>query len=737
MYLKKLELNGFKSFAFPTILELSPGVTAIVGPNGSGKSNIADAIRWILGEQSMKNIRSQSGKDLIFSGSKTKHKLGKASVSLYLDNQDGKIPLDYSEIVITREIFRDGTSEYFINKKSARLMDVVEILAKANIGSKGFSVINQGMESEILKYTPSELYDLLEDASGVRYLQLKKKRAERRLKSTQTNIEKTSVVLKELLPHLNFLKREANKARKKEELKQKLSQLQRQFFGSKIRFLEKQKKDLERKKDELTDQIKKLEQTITELSEELKEKEKEITESKKKFFEAQNKIEEILDKRSRLNDKLAELKAQIQIEQNLSFQSGKTSLVIDAEKLEEEIEKIYSFLKELLKINNLQEIREKVQRVIVRIEKIIKQSNQEANQTDKFKEEKLNKLMEECAQVEKALEELNKKYEEEKKFLYTDQNQVKQEKLFVLEKKLRNAKNQVEELKNQLREADWNLEQTERDIEEIKENIALTGLNYNELRKETEKELTETENREIEDKINRLKYKIEEIGGIDELTLKEYEETKERYENLSEKLQDLIRAKKDLKIMIDQLTKEIRVQFEENLETINENFNKYFRLLFNGGRASLKQISKTKRLLDDYTEREKEIYQEKEQENQDDEKEEAEKYSKGIEIKATLPGKKIKNLRMFSGGEKALTSIALLFAIISAAPPSFLVLDEVDATLDESNAQRFARLLKEFSKDTQFIIITHNRETMNEADVLYGITMEEGASRVLSLKLEK
>jgi len=143
MYLKKLELSGFKSFANPISLEFSPGITAIVGPNGSGKSNIADAVRWILGEQSMKNIRSQSGKDLIFSGSKKRSKLGKAKVSLFFDNQKGFIPLDYSEVVVSRNIFQDGTSEYFINKNPSKLMDVIELLAKANIGHKSFSVISK------------------------------------------------------------------------------------------------------------------------------------------------------------------------------------------------------------------------------------------------------------------------------------------------------------------------------------------------------------------------------------------------------------------------------------------------------------------------------------------------------------------------------------------------------------------------------------------------------------------
>jgi len=721
MYLKKLELNGFKSFAQPVNLEFSSGITAIVGPNGSGKSNIADAIRWILGEQSMKSIRSQSSKDLIFSGSKSKNRLSKANVCLYFDNQSGCIPLDYSEVVISRNIFRDGTSEYFINKNSARLMDVIEILAKANIGHRGFSVINQGMEAEILKYSPAELYELLEEASGVRYLQLKKRRAEKRLKSTQTNLEKVSSVLAELTPHLRYLKREATKAERKEKLKKKLFEFQKQFFFLKINGLEKQKEDLEKKRSGLEIKILNLKKDITELNKQLQKEETNIQESRKKFSEAQKELEKILDKKASISEQLADLRIHVS--------EKKESRPMD---FEQELKYIYQTLKKILKFQDLNKGRKELDKILNRIEKNIKapDSREEIKETEEQKN------------LRKILIELNQKYEIQKAALRTSQDQLDQEEFFRLERILRRKKDELSGLESRAREVSWSISRLDDEYKELGEDVIQAGISWEEIKKNEISQMLDESLEQLQERINRLRYKVEEIGGVDEITLQEYKETKERYEKLSKKLEDLKKAKQDLEVLIKQLTKDITGQFEKNFQIINDNFNKYLRLLFGGGRGYLKQISNSKfsRLLSASSQVNggQVISNEDEDEEDTEEKLEEQEVRKGIEIKVTLPGKKIKDLRMFSGGEKALTSIALLLAIVSSNPPPFLVLDEVDATLDESNSQRFSKLLREFSKDTQFIIITHNRETMNQADVLYGVTMgEDGVSKLLSLKLEK
>jgi len=739
MYLKKLELSGFKSFAQSAVLEFSSGITAIVGPNGAGKSNIADAVRWILGEQSMKNIRSQSSKDLIFSGSKIRSKLGKANVSLCFNNQSGCIPLDFSEVVVSRDIFRDGTSEYFINRNLTKQIDVVEILAKANIGHRGFSVINQGMEAEVLKYSPSELHELLEEASGVRYLQLKKRRSERRLKITQTNLEKVSGILTELKPHLKYLKREATKVERREKLKQKLARLQSQFFYSKIADLEKQEKNLGKERKDLEVKISELKKEISQLNQKLQEEETGIEESRKKFVSSQNELEKILDERTKLSEQLANLKAQIQIEKIQHPAGPKRQFSIGQEQMEEEFKSIHSVLKKILKLEDLTKIRNEINKVLGRVEKIV--SSPDLVKKIKTAESKqTNKLLEEQKKLEGLLEEIDKKYEAQKAILRSGQRKLGQERFFELERNLRRKKDNLADLESRAREITWLSNQLENNFKDLKQDITRAGMDYDSIKTAQNIEKPNELPEQLEEQISHLKYKIEEIGGVDEITLREYEETKERYQKLTKKLEDLEKAKQNLEDLIKELTNKIRGQFEKNFQVINDNFNKYLRLLFGGGKGYLKQITSNRQQVTSIEEEPAESIEgiQAGPPQFEDLGGEEQVIKKGIEIKATLPGKKIKDLRMFSGGEKALTSIALLFAIIGVNPPPFLVLDEVDATLDDSNSQRFAKLLREFSKNTQFIVVTHNRETMNQADVLYGITMgEDGVSRLLSFKLEK
>ncbi len=739
MYLKQLELNGFKSFAESTRLKFSQGITAIVGPNGSGKSNVADAIRWILGEQSMKNIRSQSSKDLIFSGSKTRNKLGKASVSLCFDNSGGAIPLDYTEIVISRSIFRDGTSEYFINKNTTKLIDLVEILAKANIGHRGFSVINQGMEAEILKYSPSELYELIEEASGVRYLQIKKKRAERRLKATETNLEKASAILNELVPHLKFLKHEATKAERREKIKQRLAEIQKQFFFFKINDLEKQNNGLSKEKDTLETKALKLNKEISGLNDELKKEESSIKNSQNKFIGIQQELEEILDQRAKLSEESANLKAQIQIAKERQPIKTKKQFNIDIHQVEEEFKSIRSALEKILKFDNLAKVKEEINRVLIKIEKLIGNSDLALKIKDASSEE-VNRLLIKQEELEQVVNEINGQYENRKNSLKNSQEGWSQERFFELERELRDKKDNLSSVESRLKEIRWLEEQAEENWKVLKQDILASEMNYDEIKNEKNLAAASEPIEQLEEKINRLKYQAEEIGSVDEMTLQEYKETKERYEKLSKKLEDLKKAKEDLNDLIIKLTKEIREEFDKSFEVIDDNFNKYVRLLFGGGKGYLKQIHSMPpaKMAEELSAESSEEEGDAANLSEEEILEEEEVSGRGLEIKVILPGKKVSDIRMFSGGEKALTSVALLFAIVSSNPPPFLVLDEADATLDESNSLRFAKLLGEFGKNTQFIVITHNRETMNQANVLYGVTMgEDGVSSLLSLKLEK
>ncbi len=236
---------------------------------------------------------------------------------------------------------------------------------------------------------------------------------------------------------------------------------------------------------------------------------------------------------------------------------------------------------------------------------------------------------------------------------------------------------------------------------------------------------------QLDAKVLKLKNEKERLGEIDPLILEEYQETLKRFNFLNQEKADIEKAIISLKEIIEKMDQKIEVVFQSAFQAVNQEFSKYFKIIFGGGRAKLVKVWKTAKKTDEddndesIGKKSKNIFSEKE------------KQELGIEIEVAPPGKKIKHLSMLSGGERSLTSIALLFAIISHNPPPFIVLDEVEAALDESNSRRFSKILKELSQRTQFIAITHNRETMHQADFLYGVTMgNDGVSKMLSVKLE-
>jgi chromosome segregation protein len=230
-------------------------------------------------------------------------------------------------------------------------------------------------------------------------------------------------------------------------------------------------------------------------------------------------------------------------------------------------------------------------------------------------------------------------------------------------------------------------------------------------------------------KIDRLRAKLEEIGGIDESVVKEYQETEARHSFLTAELADLKQAQISLRELIKELEKHVKEDFKKGFAKIKDEFHNYFRIIFGGGRATLQLVDIPIRAA--AAEDEESALAEVQEEGRRPTVE-------GIDINIDLPRKRIKGLAMLSGGERALTAIALLFSITAVSPPPFLMLDETDAALDEANSQRYGAILKELSQKTQLLLVTHNRETMKSASVLYGVTMgDDGVSKMLSLKLEE
>ena len=226
MYLKKLELNGFKSFADKTALEILPGVTSIVGPNGCGKTNIVDAISWVLGEQRIRMLRGYKMEDIIFNGTSGRQPIGMAEVTLTFDNSDGGLPIEYSEVSITRRLYRSGESGYFINKKPCRLKDINELLLGTGLGNRSYSLVGQGRIDQILQSRPEERRKLLEEAAQISRYRQKKEEALRKLERTRSNLLRVDDILKEVKRQLSIADRQARKAEKYRQYRDRLRELE-------------------------------------------------------------------------------------------------------------------------------------------------------------------------------------------------------------------------------------------------------------------------------------------------------------------------------------------------------------------------------------------------------------------------------------------------------------------------------------------------------------------------------
>lgn len=234
MYLKKLEMQGFKSFADKTVLEFLPGITTVIGPNGSGKSNISDAIRWVLGEQSMKSLRGAKSEDVIFAGTQNRKSLGFAEVSLIFDNQDGKLPVEYTEVTVTRKLYRSGESQYFINKTSCRLKDIIELFMDTGIGKDGYSIIGQGRIDEILSNKSEDRRNIFEEAAGIVKYKTRKIEAEKKLERTKLNLLRINDILSEIEQNITPLKAQAEKAKEFLNLREELKEIEVGLFAYNI-----------------------------------------------------------------------------------------------------------------------------------------------------------------------------------------------------------------------------------------------------------------------------------------------------------------------------------------------------------------------------------------------------------------------------------------------------------------------------------------------------------------------
>ena len=777
MYLKKLELSGFKSFAEKTSFDFGRGMTAIVGPNGSGKSNISDAMRWVLGEQSLKSLRGKKSEDVIFTGSDKKTRSNMASVSLYFDNQDGRMPVDYQEVIISRKLFRNGESEYLINNNKVRLLDIVDLLTKSGVGQKGYCVINQGMADAILRATPAERMAIFEEATGVRPYQIKKEQSLNKLESTQQNLTRITDLLKEIEPRLNSLRRQANKAQKREKVEKELKILQKNLYGYLWQKLKSDEASSEIIKKEIEEKIFRAEKEMNEVKNKLSKNEENDKTNQGEYENFQKELEAAREKINFFQRNLSIADGRIEIEkEKMEKLKSPEETPINLAYVKEKISSFYNTFENLFdlilksdKPNDLDNLRKKARETKKLLENILEEikSGKIKMEVGKLENQKLeigaafNKLNLEKEKIEGELKKREEKYLKIKNKI-TELNLANRERrksFFEMEKELREKQDKLNQLKNDYNSVRIDLAKFEVRREDLKAEItselgsdpvpnfttnnngketALGNSGHLSVNKQSHKIMNGAGIEETKSKIRKLKYQLEQIGGIDPLVMDEYQETKERFEFLSGQSRDLTEASESLRKIIKELDKKIEKIFNESFKNISREFSKYFKIVFGGGKASLKIK---------YTQNKKEGLEEDNSEdigngdaisrvstNTNIEN----KKIGGIEISAVPPGKKITNLSMLSGGERALVSLAVLFAIVANNPPPFSMLDEIDTALDEANSARLGKIVKELSDKTQFIMITHNRAIMENAEILYGITMQDdGVSKILSLKLEK
>ncbi len=728
MYLKRLELLGFKSFAQKSTLEFPGGVTAIVGPNGSGKSNVIDALRWILGEREAKNIRAERSENLIFSGTPQRARSAFAQVSITFDNSTKFFPVDYNEVTIKRRVGRDGTGEYYLNDAPTRLRDVIDFFSKARLGTKGFSIINQGNSDLFIKASPSERRVMLEEVLGLRQYQLKRHESENKLETTKDNLEKVNALIEEILPHLKMLRRQATRWEKHATVGQELKDLENQYFAFKIAQFKKEVEKIDPEMARVEGEMKYKSVELKALTEELLRIEKNQPQGDKHFDAFKKQQSEILSRRSQIQKELGRLEAEVEFLLSRPKASVKEAELISL------IKDVKKAITEAVAEGDVSSIKTKLGGILERIDGLLEGGNREMESRVKEIEKVKKNFADELEKLEKNLSELgsmeNKLAGEMREF-----NVIFKKAFEAVEAK----KSEMHVLENQKNRFGFDKERITLQLNDLKNQATQFGRDFSEFNKPhvasgeaMRGDFTDFNVGEVERRMLRLRGELASIGEIDQALLNEAKEMEARYAFLTTQASDLTQAAEDLKKLIEELKEKIHAEFSKSLTSVNEEFNNYFRLMFNGGKAKLHLVKKPK---PEPVEGEEGAPSATEVLEEEPDKEFDEG---GLDIELSIPRKNIKGLDVLSGGERSLVSIAVLFALISVSPPPFLVLDEVDAALDENNTKRFANLIKSFSGKTQFLLVTHNRATMEAATILYGVTMaEDGTSRLLSLKLDQ
>lgn len=698
MHISKLEIFGFKSFAKKETVVFDSGITGIVGPNGCGKTNIVDAIRWVLGEQKTKRLRSSKMEDVIFNGASNVKPLGLCEVFLTIENNKGLLPVEYSEVEIGRRLYRSGESEYFINRNNCRLKDISNLFVDTGLTSDAYSVIELNMIEQILSDKDDSRRQMFEEAAGVNKYKAKRKSALRKFDLNSRDLERIDDIILEIEIQVKALDLQLKRFKRHEKLTSELKELELDLASARMT-------DLENVILPLEEMLKKKNKVLQKTNSKKEVESVEFDNSREAYLKEKESLATMKAKVDKLTEKLL---LEIQ-EKNLESSKG-VGLLED--ELQKKISQLNQFDKDYIKIVSNQDVTNSLSD---ESKEKFKNNNYTVIETDK-KYEKLK------ASIEDYKDKIDK-YRKEQEFDFSKmdesikkiQDQINSNNL-ELEKKendVNKAFIKMESIRAKLDSDKFSKDDLFYEIKEAEMKIAESKIKKTQIEQNIiEKFGNDVVLRDVKDynisdmvfRVEKIKRSIDSIGPINWAVKDEHEEKTARLNNLLEQKADLIDAENNLKEAIKKIDMVAQEQFFETYNQVKENFEKMFTVFFNGGKGSIELSDPNDPLNSD------------------------------INIFAQPPGKRNNTLKMLSAGEKSLTAIALLFSIYQYKPSPFCILDEIDAPLDDINIKKFTDVIKDYSKTTQFIMVTHNKLTMESADCIYGVTAEkQGISKLMSI----
>jgi len=768
MYLRSISMKGFKSFPERTTLEFSPGVSVIVGPNGSGKSNITDAVLWALGEQSPGAIRGASMQDVISAGGQGIGQRRAAEVEVVIDNSDGRAATEFAEIAVERRLDRAGDSGYRLNGARCRLADVTDVLSDTNLGREMHSVISQGRVETIVHSKPKERRLLVEEAAGLGKHRKRRRRAELKLRSARDNLDRALDVEREARARLRPLKRQAQAAELGARIEREELGLRAQLVSEELRFGADRAAAAEKAAAKARGVREKLEERLAEVGkrrlaaeERFAARDRERTQAWGLLTKLRGDQERVAVRVANLSSREAELEAGLE---NLRTELGPLTLDVGpgaspgdrARKLEEELGEIDAGLRtagEGLEVarssdaaesareaalGHVRDGAERASRHAKRAEGLLGERHREKMRARLAAgEELLDDVRSALRAAEAAGAAIRARVDQIERKVVGGQDDGDE-----IAEELRACSQQEFELQAQMKETSDELTRAEVEAAhlgdrraEAERELAAIAERLGEEIPPAEEALTDEARAEIDRRLERLERRRAQIGPVNPLAEQEYDEAREHVEALQAQREDIERSMRELESLIRDIDAEIERAFEETFEATAKNFEEMVEHLFPGGRGRLRRVSLRPVRDEERPAGEQETPTDAEPEP---EEEEEERDELGVEIEVTPAGKSTRKLSLLSGGEKSLVALAFVFAVFLARPCPFYILDEVEAALDDANIDRFLQLIRRFSDRAQFVIVTHQKRTMDAADVLYGVSMGgDGVTKVVSRRLPR